>query len=34
MKKSLLYPTLTGALLTLAGCQILPEFISPKAPIP
>ena len=34
MKKCLLYPTLTGALLTLAGCQILPNFVSPKAPIP
>ena len=34
MKKYLLYPTLTGALLTLAGCQILPTFVSPKAPIP
>lgn len=34
MKKCLLYPTLAGALLTLAGCQILPNFVSPKAPIP
>ena len=34
MKKYLLYPTLTSALLTLAGCQILPDFVKPKAPIP
>ena len=34
MKKYLLYSTLTSALLTLAGCQILPDFVKPKAPIP
>ena len=34
MKKCLLYPTLTSTLIVLAGCQILPDFSSPKAPIP
>ncbi len=34
MKKHLLYPTLTSTLIVLAGCQILPDFSSPKAPIP
>ena len=34
MNKKLLYPSLLGCLLALGGCQILPNFSSPKAPVP
>ena len=34
MNNKLLYPSLLGCLLALGGCQILPNFSSPKAPVP
>jgi multidrug efflux system outer membrane protein len=34
MKTKILYTTLAAVLLTLSGCQIMPEFMVPKAPVP
>ena len=34
MNAKILYPSIAAALLTLSGCQILPEFMLPKAPVP
>lgn len=34
MNPKILYPSIIAALLTLSGCQILPEFMLPKAPVP